>query len=306
MTLRRLQTSRSWCAGLDQLRGRAYGLCGRALELIYSREHENSPNFLYLPNRYFFQKTDFGTSKHWVPSSLWIDGKWGFGVRRVIEMMLGSFENSYISENPRTPKPLTFSKNRLRYLSVFETKQKNVHICKKCFLHICKILNFEKLRLLRIYIDGGSLGIFMIDENDRFEHNSLAISGEVTRFPATTFVPLPPPPALRREAASYAIFLVSLVTKLTRASPSLGDHLDAVYDLLRDLIPEGDSQMFAIDIKVHVQKHVRSLLDKEDTSSRTGSGTATRWLAYSIKLRVLRSCLSSAVALQLLILRIGA
>ncbi|KAL4591474.1 hypothetical protein LXL04_004440 [Taraxacum kok-saghyz] len=27
---------------------------------------------------------------------------------------LGSFENSYITENPRTPKPLTFSKNRLR------------------------------------------------------------------------------------------------------------------------------------------------------------------------------------------------
>ncbi|KAL4591451.1 hypothetical protein LXL04_004417 [Taraxacum kok-saghyz] len=26
----------------------------------------------------------------------------------------GSFENSYISENPRTPKPLTFSKNRFR------------------------------------------------------------------------------------------------------------------------------------------------------------------------------------------------
>ncbi|KAL4562540.1 hypothetical protein LXL04_034747 [Taraxacum kok-saghyz] len=28
--------------------------------------------------------------------------------------LLGSFENSYIPENPRTPKPLTFSKNRLR------------------------------------------------------------------------------------------------------------------------------------------------------------------------------------------------
>ncbi|KAL4585815.1 hypothetical protein LXL04_010441 [Taraxacum kok-saghyz] len=27
---------------------------------------------------------------------------------------LGSFENSYISENPKTPKPLTFSKNRLQ------------------------------------------------------------------------------------------------------------------------------------------------------------------------------------------------
>ncbi|KAL4587498.1 hypothetical protein LXL04_000369 [Taraxacum kok-saghyz] len=28
---------------------------------IYSREPENSPNFLYLPNRYSFKKTDFGT-----------------------------------------------------------------------------------------------------------------------------------------------------------------------------------------------------------------------------------------------------
>ncbi|KAL4564355.1 hypothetical protein LXL04_028416 [Taraxacum kok-saghyz] len=72
---------------------------------------------------------------------------------------LRSFENSYIPENPRTPKPLTLSKNRLRgaknrsntspvakknfrkndflflflhmYLSVFQTKQKNLHICKK-------------------------------------------------------------------------------------------------------------------------------------------------------------------------------
>ncbi|KAL4587854.1 hypothetical protein LXL04_000728 [Taraxacum kok-saghyz] len=32
--------------------------------------------------------------------------KWSFESR--------SFENSYIPENPRTPKPLTFSKNRLR------------------------------------------------------------------------------------------------------------------------------------------------------------------------------------------------
>ncbi|KAL4583952.1 hypothetical protein LXL04_008539 [Taraxacum kok-saghyz] len=29
-----------------------------------------------------------------------------------------SFENSYIPENPRTPKPLTFSKNRLRGLKI--------------------------------------------------------------------------------------------------------------------------------------------------------------------------------------------
>ncbi|KAL4557551.1 hypothetical protein LXL04_035733 [Taraxacum kok-saghyz] len=51
-----------------------------------------------------------------------------------------------------TPKPLTFSKNRLwgsknrsknKYLSVFETKQKNVHMCNFFFfLHICKV--FEK------------------------------------------------------------------------------------------------------------------------------------------------------------------
>ncbi|KAL4564164.1 hypothetical protein LXL04_028217 [Taraxacum kok-saghyz] len=32
----------------------------------------------------------------------------------VADDVLGSFENSYIPENPRTPKPLTFSKNRLR------------------------------------------------------------------------------------------------------------------------------------------------------------------------------------------------
>ncbi|KAL4563476.1 hypothetical protein LXL04_027519 [Taraxacum kok-saghyz] len=47
-------------------------------------------------------------------------------------IILRSFENSYIPENPRTPKP---------YLNVFETKQKNVHMC-NFFLHICKA--FEK------------------------------------------------------------------------------------------------------------------------------------------------------------------
>ncbi|KAL4561010.1 hypothetical protein LXL04_033170 [Taraxacum kok-saghyz] len=35
-------------------------------------------------------------------------GNWGSSRSR-------SFENSYIPENPRTPKPLTFSKNRLRW-----------------------------------------------------------------------------------------------------------------------------------------------------------------------------------------------
>ncbi|KAL4582761.1 hypothetical protein LXL04_007320 [Taraxacum kok-saghyz] len=42
---------------------------------------------------------------------------------------LGSFENSYIPENPRTPKPLTFSKNRLREAkNRSNTSSKKVHI----------------------------------------------------------------------------------------------------------------------------------------------------------------------------------
>ncbi|KAL4591209.1 hypothetical protein LXL04_004163 [Taraxacum kok-saghyz] len=59
-----------------------------------------------------------------------------------------SFENSYIPENPRTPKPLTFSKNRLRgaknrsNISPVAKKNfrkndfffsKNLHTCKKNF-----------------------------------------------------------------------------------------------------------------------------------------------------------------------------
>ncbi|KAL4568903.1 hypothetical protein LXL04_024521 [Taraxacum kok-saghyz] len=81
---------------------------------------------------------------------------------------LGSFENSYIPENPRTPKQLTFSKNRIReakyrsntspvaknnfrknnfffkflYLSVFETKQVNMHIC-KILVQMRTIIKFE-------------------------------------------------------------------------------------------------------------------------------------------------------------------
>ncbi|KAL4584236.1 hypothetical protein LXL04_008830 [Taraxacum kok-saghyz] len=62
-----------------------------------------------------------------------------------------SFENSYIPENPKTPKPLTFSKNRLRgaknrsntspVANKFPKKQlfffKNLHMCKKQFVHMC-------------------------------------------------------------------------------------------------------------------------------------------------------------------------
>ncbi|KAL4555430.1 hypothetical protein LXL04_038049 [Taraxacum kok-saghyz] len=68
-----------------------------------------------------------------------------------------SFENSYIPENPRSlsisyisQTVISFKKPTSEpsktYLSVFETKQKNVHICKKQFLHICKV--FEKKNLL--------------------------------------------------------------------------------------------------------------------------------------------------------------
>ncbi|KAL4568736.1 hypothetical protein LXL04_024351 [Taraxacum kok-saghyz] len=42
-------------------RNNGLGDIGNWGKLIYSGEPENSPNFLYLPNRYSFQKTDFGT-----------------------------------------------------------------------------------------------------------------------------------------------------------------------------------------------------------------------------------------------------
>ncbi|KAL4571209.1 hypothetical protein LXL04_017962 [Taraxacum kok-saghyz] len=63
-----------------------------------------------------------------------------------------SFENSYIPENPRTPKPLTFSKNRLRgaknrsnispVAKKFSEKTtffspKTLHMCKLFFVCIC-------------------------------------------------------------------------------------------------------------------------------------------------------------------------
>ncbi|KAL4563243.1 hypothetical protein LXL04_027283 [Taraxacum kok-saghyz] len=68
-----------------------------------------------------------------------------------------SFENSYIPENPRTPKPLTFSKNRLRgaknrsnispVAKFFFRKNdfffpKTLHMCKIFFLHMCTIVLF--------------------------------------------------------------------------------------------------------------------------------------------------------------------
>ncbi|KAL4555996.1 hypothetical protein LXL04_038631 [Taraxacum kok-saghyz] len=61
----------------------------------------------------------------------------------------GSFKNSYIPENPRTPKPLTFLKNRLREAKnrsntnpkqnkkiCTYAKKKNLHICKSVFLEL--------------------------------------------------------------------------------------------------------------------------------------------------------------------------
>ncbi|KAL4559412.1 hypothetical protein LXL04_031550 [Taraxacum kok-saghyz] len=77
-----------------------------------------------------------------------------FGVARD-EAASRSFENSYIPENPRTPKPLTFSKNRLRgaknrsilspFAKIFFRKSnflfsKTLHMGKFFFLPICTSL----------------------------------------------------------------------------------------------------------------------------------------------------------------------
>ncbi|KAL4573820.1 hypothetical protein LXL04_020639 [Taraxacum kok-saghyz] len=67
-----------------------------------------------------------------------------------------SFENSYIPENPRTLKPLTFSKNRLRGAKNWSNRSsvakkisektiffsKTLHMCKKFFLHMCTFFCF--------------------------------------------------------------------------------------------------------------------------------------------------------------------
>ncbi|KAL4556467.1 hypothetical protein LXL04_039121 [Taraxacum kok-saghyz] len=65
----------------------------------------------------------------------------------MIYILLGSFENSYIPENPKTP-PISYIFQTVIPLKKptsepsktgFETKQKTVHICtKKKSLHICK------------------------------------------------------------------------------------------------------------------------------------------------------------------------
>ncbi|KAL4585696.1 hypothetical protein LXL04_010320 [Taraxacum kok-saghyz] len=76
--------------------------------------------------------------------------------KKIAHVHLRSFENSYIPENPRTPKPLTFSKNRLRgaknrsNTSPVAKKNsekmifffKNFAYVQKFFLHICKFFCF--------------------------------------------------------------------------------------------------------------------------------------------------------------------
>ncbi|KAL4569247.1 hypothetical protein LXL04_024883 [Taraxacum kok-saghyz] len=71
------------------------------------------------------------------------DGASGGGamVRTVVRWIL--FEKSYIPENPRTPKPLTFSKNRLRGLKIAQIQArvllKQIEKKRKKKVHICKI-----------------------------------------------------------------------------------------------------------------------------------------------------------------------
>ncbi|KAL4580386.1 hypothetical protein LXL04_016577 [Taraxacum kok-saghyz] len=67
--------------------------------------------------------------------------------------VLGSFENSYIPENPRTPPISYISQTVISFKKPtsepsktgFETKQKTVHICTKKSLHICKVFGKKKV-----------------------------------------------------------------------------------------------------------------------------------------------------------------
>ncbi|KAL4562373.1 hypothetical protein LXL04_034575 [Taraxacum kok-saghyz] len=106
------------------------------------------------------------------------------------EITLGSFENSYIPENPRTPKPLTFLKNRFRglkiaqkqarYFSVFKTKQKNVLMCNFFFAHM---QSFEKKSFFwqNIFATGLVFERFLASRSRFFEKvNGLGITGGVS------------------------------------------------------------------------------------------------------------------------------
>ncbi|KAL4575903.1 hypothetical protein LXL04_011990 [Taraxacum kok-saghyz] len=95
--------------------------------------------FLSLFFRKFFFATGLKFERFLAPQSRFFEKVNGLGV-------LGSFENSYISENPRTHKPLTFSKNRLRGAK----NRSNISpVAKKFFrkndfffpktLHMCKL-----------------------------------------------------------------------------------------------------------------------------------------------------------------------
>ncbi|KAL4554485.1 hypothetical protein LXL04_039316 [Taraxacum kok-saghyz] len=84
----------------------------------------------------------------------------GFSKKLTRERESRSFENSYIPENPRTPKPLTFSKNRLRgaknRLNISPVAKKNfrknnffffkkfAYVQKKNFVHISLYTTYLK------------------------------------------------------------------------------------------------------------------------------------------------------------------
>ncbi|KAL4583089.1 hypothetical protein LXL04_007653 [Taraxacum kok-saghyz] len=80
-----------------------------------------------------------------------------YNTKRVCHL-LGSFENSYIPENPRTPPISYISQTVIPFKKPtsepsktgFETKQKTVHICtKKKSLHICKVFGKKKKSFFR-------------------------------------------------------------------------------------------------------------------------------------------------------------
>ncbi|KAL4566029.1 hypothetical protein LXL04_030138 [Taraxacum kok-saghyz] len=125
----------------------------------------------------------FGVSLGLLPATVSVETT-GCGIKKHVEEeagdmdsgMLGSFENSYIPENPRTPPISYISQTVISFKKPtsepsktgFETKQKTVHICKKKSLHICKVFGKKKVVFSEFFFATGLIFERFLAPRSRF------------------------------------------------------------------------------------------------------------------------------------------
>ncbi|KAL4568760.1 hypothetical protein LXL04_024375 [Taraxacum kok-saghyz] len=111
-------------------------------------------------------------------------------------IVLGSFENSYIPENPRTPPISYISQTVIPFKKPtsepsktgFETKQKTVHICtKKKFAHMQSFWKKKKSFFRKFFFATGLIFERFLAPRSRFFEKAKSFFGKKLNIPLITF-----------------------------------------------------------------------------------------------------------------------